>query len=275
LKPPGMTSHDVVDCIRRALPRGTRAGHLGTLDPAAAGVLPLAVGEATRWTQYLPPARKGYRAELTFGLESDTLDLEGQVTVVEADPPRRDLPLDEFTGRQVQVPPAASAIRVEGQRSYRRARRGEAVEPPPREVDIYRLEVVGEQWPRVWLDVECGPGTYVRSLARDVGRRLGCGALLSFLIRTASGPFRLEQSWTLEELLDDPGGKLLPLEAALGDLPAVSARPGLHPGQRADAPGLPPGQAVRLCDPSGALVGIGRVREGDPPAAVLERVLCR
>lgn len=254
LKPPAMTSHDAVAWLRRQLPRGTRVGHLGTLDPAATGVLPLAVGNATRWIQFLPPARKSYRAELTFGLTSDTLDAAGTILTRQPAPPQDvETLLARFRGPQMQVPPAYSALRVEGKRSYERARSGESVEHPPRPVEFYRLELVAQDWPRVWLDMDCSPGTYVRSLARDLGEQAGCGALLSFLVRTASGPFRLEEAVTLEET---PPFPMTSLETALEGVPRVTVRPGLLPGQECPVEDAPPtGSTVVLVDPG--FVGVG------------------
>lgn len=254
LKPPAMTSHDAVAWLRRRLPKGTRVGHLGTLDPAATGVLPMAVGAATRWIQYLPPARKSYRAELTFGLTSDTLDAAGTILSRET-PGRVDLEplLHEFRGPLMQVPPQYSALRVDGKRSYERARAGESVEHPPRAVEFYRLEIVGEDWPRVWLDMDCSPGTYVRSLARDLGERAGCGAILSFLVRTASGPFKLQDAVTSEET---PPFPLTSIEAALEGVQRVTVRSGLLPGQECPVQDAPPiGTTVVLVDPE--FVGVG------------------
>ncbi len=259
LKPPAMTSHDAVAWLRRQLPRGTRVGHLGTLDPPATGVLPLAVGAATRWIQFLPPARKSYRAELTFGLESDTLDTAGTI-LARRPAPRTDLEplLQRMRGPQMQVPPVVSALRVEGRRSYERARAGESVEHEARAVEIYRLELVHEDWPRVLIDVDCSPGTYVRSLARDLGQQLGCGAVLSFLVRTASGPFRLEEAVTAEET---PPFPLVGLETVLEGLPRVRVRPGLMPGQECPVEDPPTeGSTVVLFDP--AFVGVGRIKNG-------------
>lgn len=263
-----MTSHDAVAWLRRRLPRGTRVGHLGTLDPAATGVLPLAVGSATRWIQYLPPARKSYRAELTFGLTSDTLDAAGTI-LSRSTPERVDLEplLQAFRGPQMQVPPQYSALRVEGKRSYERARAGESVELPPRPVEFHRLELVAEEWPRVWLDMDCSPGTYVRSLARDLGERAGCGAILSFLVRTASGPFRLEEAITAEET---PPFPLTSIEKALEGVPRIRVRPGLMPGQECPIEDAPPiGTTIVLVDPE--FVGVGCV--SPTGRARLERTL--
>lgn len=212
LKPPGMTSHDVVARLRRRLPRGTKVGHLGTLDPAACGVLPLAIGWATRLIPCLPQARKVYLAELQFGWRSDTLDGEGLLekgSLPPADLQQQLLPLlTEYRGEILQVPPRVSALKQDGQRAYDRARRGEEFELPPRPAHYFEVRWVACKADRVRLRVDCGPGTYIRSLARDLGERLGCGAILRFLLRLQSGLFHLPQAHCLEEL-EDPGPALL------------------------------------------------------------------
>ncbi|PZN12050.1 MAG: tRNA pseudouridine(55) synthase TruB [Bacillota bacterium] len=201
-----MTSHDVVDHCRKAFGL-RRVGHAGTLDPAAAGVLVLCLGTATRIAGYLSESDKRYRAEIWLGIASDTHDAEGEVTACR---PVEDLSLDRvrealarFLGTQEQVPPRVSAVRQGGRRAYERHRRGEEVELAPRAVTIYALEVVDWRpgpWPRLLLDVHCSKGTYIRALARDLGEALGCGAVLGALVRTAAGPFTLERARTLEEL---------------------------------------------------------------------------
>jgi len=202
LKPPQMTSHDVVDFVRRRL-GFAKVGHLGTLDPPAAGVLPLALGQATKLIPQLPPARKAYRAELLFGLTSDTLDAAGQI--LERRPvgslDSLEALCQEFQGEVMQVPPRVSALKVDGKRSYARARQGEEFELQPRPATYHEVRLLATESPRAWLHVDCGPGTYIRSLARDLGDRLGCGAVLAFLVRVRSGPFWLHEAWTLEDVL--------------------------------------------------------------------------
>jgi tRNA pseudouridine55 synthase len=202
-KAPNMTSHDVVARVRR-LVQQKRVGHAGTLDPAATGVLPICLGLATRVAEYLSESGKAYRATIRFGCETDTYDADGRilreapVTLVEDDI-RRALPT--FLGPQLQVPPLYSAIKRGGQPLYKLARAGGEVEPPPpRTVTIYSLEIVSYHVPDLVLDIECSKGTYIRSLAYDLGRNLGPGAHLATLIRTRSGPFTLSQSLSLEEL---------------------------------------------------------------------------
>ncbi len=214
LKPPGMTSHDVVAFVRR-LVGGGKVGHLGTLDPGAAGVLPLALGAATRTLEFLPAARKAYRAEVTFGVETDTLDAQGQVL---ARRPVEGLTLEAlqaacsgYRGTVMQEPPRVSALRQGGRRSYDRARQGEDFQLPPRAAIYHGVRVLDLAGTVAMLDVECGPGTYVRALARDLGRDLGCGAMLSFLLRTRSGPFLLAQACpALRRLLRGTYGAMPP-----------------------------------------------------------------
>lgn len=199
-KAAGMTSHDVVSRVRRLI-KQKRVGHAGTLDPAATGVLPVCLGQATRVAEYLSESGKAYRATIRFGVVTDTYDAEGEVTrqapvaltqeqIAEA--------LPSFLGRQMQIPPRYSAIKRAGKPLYALARAGEIVEVEPRPIVIYALRVISWQSPDLVLDVECGKGTYIRSLAYDLGERLGPGAHLAALTRTRSGPFSLTQCVTLE-----------------------------------------------------------------------------
>ncbi|HLY31603.1 MAG TPA: tRNA pseudouridine(55) synthase TruB [Ktedonobacterales bacterium] len=198
----GMTSHDVVARVRR-LTKQRRIGHAGTLDPAAEGVLPLCLGQATRLVEYLGDSGKAYRATIRFGVVTDTYDREGRIVreapvtltreqIAEA--------LPAFLGEQMQTPPIYSAIKRDGQPLYALARAGQTVEVAPRRVRIDTLTLVAWEPPDLTLDVECGKGTYIRSLAYDLGERLGPGAHLAALTRTRSGPFTLAMSVTLEEL---------------------------------------------------------------------------
>ncbi len=207
-KAAGMTSHDVVARVRR-LARQKRVGHAGTLDPAATGVLPVCLGQATRVAEYLSESGKAYRATIRFGVVTDTYDAEGRAlreAPVTLDEAAIRAALPAFLGEQMQVPPAYSAIKRGGQPLYQLARAGMEVVTEPRPVVIYTLDVVSWSSPDLVLDVECGKGTYVRSLAYDLGERLGPGAHLAALVRTRSGPFRLKQCRSLEQL-----------EAALAD----------------------------------------------------------
>lgn len=201
-KPTGMTSHDVVARIRR-LAGQKRVGHAGTLDPAASGVLPILLGQATRVAEYLSESGKAYRATIHFGVVTDTYDADGQVVreapvALTRDDIERALP--EFLGDQLQRPPIYSALKRDGQRLYALARKGQDVAVEPRPITITRLEIIDWSPPTLTLDVECGKGTYIRSLAYDLGERLGPGAHLAALIRTRSGPFTLRASITLDTL---------------------------------------------------------------------------
>lgn len=202
-KAPGMTSHDVVARVRRII-RQKRVGHAGTLDPMATGVLPVVVGRATRLVEYLAEADKAYRATVRLGATSDTYDREGVITsVAGAVMPSRDeieRALDGFRGKIEQVPPMHSALKVGGQKLYELARQGIEVERKARSVTISRLEIEAYLPPYLQLFVECSKGTYIRSLAFDLGEKLGMGALLDGLERTRVGGFMVEDAITLEGL---------------------------------------------------------------------------
>ena len=205
-KPAGPTSHDMVGLVRR-LAGARRVGHGGTLDPFANGVLPLFIGRATRLAEYHLGDRKAYRATVCFGLGSTTDDLEGELTPVGSAPDRTavEAALARFRGPIEQTPPAYSAIKVAGRRAYALARAGVTPELKPRTVTIDRAEIV--EWdprdperPVATIEVACSAGTYVRSLARDLGTAAGSAAYLGALVRTASGPFRLEGARTVDEV---------------------------------------------------------------------------
>lgn len=232
-KPTGPTSHDVVGLVRR-LSSTRRVGHGGTLDPFAAGVLPVFLGRATRLVEYHLGAPKRYRATMCLGTRSTTDDIDGERTPVDGPPVTREAlveALKAFTGPIRQVPPDYSAVQVAGRRAYQLARSGQPVELAAREVTIHELELL--EWddvdparPIAVLDVACSAGTYIRALARDIGERLGTGAYLGALVRTASGGFRLEDAIALDELRahagDGPAGIeriLRPIDAGLEDLP--------------------------------------------------------
>jgi tRNA pseudouridine55 synthase len=202
----GLTSHDVVARVRR-LTHQKRVGHAGTLDPAATGVLPMLLGQATRVAEYLSESGKAYRALIRFGVETTTYDREGEVTRLAPAAAidwlrlaQIEAALPAFLGEQDQLPPIYSAIKRGGRPLYALARAGEDVVVEPRRVRIDALRVVAWQAPDLTLDVECGKGTYIRSLAHDLGQRLGPGAHLAALRRTRSGPFTLDQAITLEQL---------------------------------------------------------------------------
>lgn len=233
-KPPGPTSHDVVALVRR-LAATKRVGHGGTLDPFAAGVLPIFLGKATRVVEYHMGDRKAYRATVCFGASSTTDDLEGELSPVGVAPDRQAVEdaLVAWTGTVRQRPPAYSAIKLEGRRAYAIARAGGTVEIAEREVTVHRLEMVS--WddsdpsrPIAVLDVECSAGTYIRALARDLGTMLGGGAYLGALTRTASGPFVLGSASGLDDVRAAAAGGpeglrslLLPVDAGLETFPSV------------------------------------------------------
>lgn len=270
-KPAGPTSHDVVAQIRRLVGRATKVGHAGTLDPAATGVLPVALGCATRLVEYLAEARKGYVGLVRLGVTTTTDDAEGEVLEVRPTPLLDEAAIEAaiapLRGAILQTPPAYAALRCQGRRLYELARAGVAPERIPRRVMVYRLT-----WERVAddvlrIEVECGKGVYVRSLARDIGAALGCGAHLAALQRTFVGPFRLATAIPLARLLADPDrlpAALLPLETAVADWPAAyldaEAVRRVVRGARVSLPELV-GDHARAHAPDGALVALLR-REG-------------
>ena len=227
-KPSGPTSHDQVAAVRRLF--GTsRVGHAGTLDPLASGVLPVALGRATRLLNRLAAATKSYRAEAEFGLRTTTDDLEGRVLERCASPPldveEIQSALRRFVGRQLQRPPAYSAARQAGQRAYQLARAGEAVDLAPRWIEISRAELISWSPPRLVFEVECSKGTYVRALVRDLAEHLGTLACLAGLARLRVGDFHLEDSVSLADLANrPPEGRLAALQSpdvVLRNLPTV------------------------------------------------------
>ncbi|MGD9694608.1 MAG: tRNA pseudouridine(55) synthase TruB [Thermoleophilia bacterium] len=207
-KPAGPTSHDVVAAARRRLPRRTKVGHCGTLDPFATGLLVLAVGRATRLVPYLTALDKTYLATLRTGFTSETGDPEGPVEPAGAPASAGDLSalLPTFLGRTRQRVPAYSAVKVDGERLYRRARRGEAVEAPEREIEIHEIALAEDRGDGVFaVAVRCGKGTYIRQLAADIGEALGCGAYLTELRRTAVGAMSVEDAVAPDEVAAEGG----------------------------------------------------------------------
>ncbi len=276
-KPRGPTSHDVVAAVRRGTGE-RRVGHAGTLDPLACGVLVLALGRATRLLEYLVGSDKSYRAELTLGVATDTYDAEGMIVAERPLPPdlthsRVEAVLKAFRGRVRQVPPVYSAVKVGGRSAHARARAGEVITLKPREVTIYSLELVRFDPPTMVLSVTCSAGTYIRSLAHDLGKTLGCGAILSALTRTASGRFRREEAvgWeALQRAFEDGSWVkyLLPADLALDGTPCV---PLDGEGLRRVTNGMPvPAEGVsaglgRAYAPDGRFVA---VLEADPVSGV-------
>jgi len=206
-KPAGMTSARAVSRVKRLLPRGARIGHAGTLDPFATGVLLLLVGKATKSCEQLMGQRKGYEATVRLGARSATDDVEGPIETVEvAQPPELETVQSacaQFVGAIEQRPPAFSAMKVGGRRAYKLARQGETVEIKPRTVNVYSVELLDYAWPAARLRVECGRGTYIRAIARDLGEALGVGGYLTQLRRTFIGRFDVRDAVTLDNILAD------------------------------------------------------------------------
>jgi tRNA pseudouridine55 synthase len=282
-KPVGMTSTHAVSVVKRLF-TARRAGHAGTLDPLASGCLPIALGEATKTVPFVMDGRKTYRFTVRWGEERDTDDAEGRVVATSAARPTPDeirARLPQFSGTIMQVPPRFSALKIEGERAYDLAREGEEVELAPRPVDIHRLELVGApDADYAELAAECGKGTYVRAIARDLGRELGCLGHVAALRRTAVGPFaescavplaRLQQAAETPEggAVAALAGLLQPVAAALAALPALAV-------SSSDAGRLARGQAVLMrgrdaprieglvaVSTRGALVALAEVEHGE------------
>ncbi|MDH7576712.1 MAG: tRNA pseudouridine(55) synthase TruB [Bacillota bacterium] len=258
LKPPGITSHDLVLYLRKLF-NTQKIGHTGTLDPGAAGVLPVCIGQGTRVAEYLMDKSKRYRGEMIIGIRTETYDTGGEIThksaPVRVEPKQIEDIFQSLTGEIKQVPPMVSAVHYQGKRLYDLARQGKIVERKPRKVFIYSLKVLRiknhDPHPSILFDIICSKGTYVRSICAEVGERLGFGACLSFLIRTESGPFRLENAFTLEEIKElwdkEDSTFLLPIDYALQDLPAFTVK---EQAIRNIVNGLP-------LTPSGIMGGIG------------------
>lgn len=282
-KPTGVTSRDVVNQVARLVPK-TKVGHAGTLDPLASGVLVIGVGAATRLVEYVQRMAKTYRTVVRLGARSDTLDADGLIADAPDPRPPAEAEVRAALAAQVgtidQQPPAFSALKVGGRRAYDLARAGRAVALAPRPVTIDRIDLLAYAWPRLELEIACGSGTYIRSIARDVGEALGCGGLVEVLTRTRIGGF------TIEEAVDPLGltpvtltGALRPALDAVADLPRVrlSAEQAAAIAQGRAVPiegaAVPAGE-VALTGPDDTLVAIGEVCAG---AAVVQptRVLVR
>ena len=271
----GMTSTHAVAVVKRAF-NAKKAGHAGTLEPLASGILPIALGEATKTVPFVMDGRKSYVFTVAWGVETDTDDAEGRpLQATHRHPERAEIEalIPRFTGRIEQVPPRFSAIKIQGERAYDLARDGETVELQPRTVEIARLSVVRHAGERSILEAECGKGTYVRSLARDLGRALGCLGHVAALRRTRVGPFAEEDAVTAAELQasaerGETDAWLRPVDTALADLPSVAVSRDmagrLMRGQSIilrgrDAP--TGGKIFATC--GGVLVAVGDVEEGE------------
>lgn len=271
-KPSGLTSFDVVRRVRRRL-GGVKAGHTGTLDPLATGVLPVCLGEATRIAEVLLAEDKTYLATARFGVRTDTLDTTGRTLEAPGaghlSAAQLEAILPRFTGELDQVPPAYSAIRLGGRRAHELARRGERVELSARRVRVDEIRLIAWEAPDAVLRVHCSKGTYIRSLVRDLGEALGCGATLAALRREQSGSFRLEQCVPLEqvelEANRDGGLPIVSMDQALEHLPAFEvrrdqARALAHGRQAIYLPGQEAPLARLRCE--GALVALAEVSNG-------------
>jgi tRNA pseudouridine55 synthase len=271
-KAKGMTSHDVVACLRR-ISGQRKVGHAGTLDPTATGVLLLCLGQATRVAEYLIDHDKTYVASIHLGISTETYDTEGQITSQSASDHITRAQVEQELGKLVgtieQVAPMYSAVKHRGQPLYRLARRGERVARKSRRVTIRRLELLEWASPFVEVEIECSKGTYVRSLAHDLGQRLGCGAHLAGLVRTASGRFHIKQSSTLGQVerafAQGQGDQLLlPLDAAIDEFPAVIVDPktegSISFGQRVQLSQNPGSHMCRAYAADGRLVALLRDR---------------
>jgi tRNA pseudouridine55 synthase len=264
-KPVGPTSRMAVDRALAWFPRKTRIGHTGTLDPLASGVLVLCIGNATRLAQYVQDMDKSYIADVIFGARSGTDDAEGPIepaqVAVLPDGNAVAKALATFVGRIEQVPPAFSAAKVTGRRAYELARRGTVVELAPRNVRIDDIRLLEFECPRARIEVQCGKGTYIRSLARDLGERLGCGAYLASLRRTRVGPFTPENAVPSDADAETAFRLLLPPTVAVAGLPRITLPLDeiyrLRRGQAVPSPtALPVSGDVAVFDPQNALAAI-------------------
>jgi tRNA pseudouridine55 synthase len=280
-KGPGMTSTDVVTRVKRAL-NAQKVGHGGTLDPLATGVLPIAMGEATKTVAYIMDASKTYAFTMRFGESRDTDDAAGAVLLISDLRPTDDeirAALQHFVGTIMQTPPTYAAVKVQGERAYDLARRGEAVELQPREVRIDELELVGRpDADHASFHMVCGKGAYVRAIARDLGELLGCHAHVSSLRRTRVGAFAVEQAVTLEAFTEMAAEEtwpqiIVPMATALGGIPALAVTEPqalrLRAGQSVRVPPqlVTGGEAAEGCTframQAGELVALGRLEAGE------------
>ena len=279
-KPVGMTSHDVVQAVRN----GTnlrRAGHTGTLDPRASGVLVILVGPAVRLSEYVSASDKRYQAIIRMGGKTDTFDADGKFTqdnneTIDVTEQQFEDVLKTFVGEIEQTPPPYSAVKVQGRKAYEMARKGEEVKLEPRMITVHHLEVLEWAPPEVVIDVHCSSGTYVRSLANDLGEKLGCGAYLVGLRRTKSGRFSLRDAVPLRKLQEAfTAGNwyqyLIPAAEALGDWPSIELSPddveGVRHGHRVNAEAdTVVGSRVRGVSTQGELVALMECVEGDDGA---------
>ncbi len=287
-KPPGITSFDVIRVLKPCLPRKHKIGHLGTLDPMAGGVLPLAIGHASRLIHYIDDHVKQYTATMTMGAISDTQDAWGRVeNTWLSDFQESDLRqvISSFVGRIEQIPPMHSAVHHMGKRLYELARQGLSVERSARKVDIYKIEILSidltGSLPRIVLQVECSKGTYIRTLCHDIGGKMGTGALMSQLLRTRSGPFRIEEAVSLDIIqknIRDLKNLLLPIDYPLINYPEQVLPDGAEKywrnGRPIDIISDHPGGLVKVYGSGGGFLGMALL-EGETGRMLLkpQRVL--
>lgn len=286
-KPKDWTSHDCVAKVRRLL-KIRKVGHAGTLDPLATGVLPIAIGKATRLIAYLPHD-KAYQAKIRFGVQTTTDDLAGEILQQRS---AAHLTLEEiktflsqFLGKITQIPPMYSAIQRDGKRLYELARQGKVVDVPSRQVEVFKIDVLGWQsgeFPELDLLINCGEGTYIRAIARDLGDLLGVGGTLAGLIRTESGGMNLENSLTIEDLsqqVENQTLNLLSPKAAIASLPLITLDPETAKrwcqGQKialtdSSYPVMP---SLRVEQEGGELLGIGEILEREDELRLVPKVV--
>jgi tRNA pseudouridine55 synthase len=267
-KPAGYSSTQAVSRCKRLL-TARKAGHTGTLDPFATGLLPLVFGEATKFSRFLIDAAKSYRATLKLGVETSTGDPEGEIIAsrpVSVDSAKIAEVLAIFHGFRDQIPPMHSAVRIGGKRLYQLARDGIEIDRPARRIEIQDLQMVSLQGDELVVSVTCSKGTYVRTLAVDIGAALGCGAYLTALRRTSVGRFALERAVGIEELerlgVEGARARLLDVEVLVLGLPRRDSAEAdalrFTQGQVVDCPGAPAGAEIALYGPGGRFLGVGR-----------------
>ena len=274
-KPLGVTSNTALQTVKRLF-KASKAGHTGNLDPLATGLLPICFGEATKISSFLLDSDKRYIGTCKLGVRTSTADAEGEILETRpvgaiSEQQIREV-LESFCGQIEQIPPMHSAVKVNGTPLYKLAREGKEIERKPRRVTIHEINVLRLEGDELEIDLRCSKGTYVRTLAEDIGEALGCGAHLSALRRTASGPFQLEHAVTMPELehLAESGFEaldelLVPMEEALSDWPMVSMSENtayyLQQGQAVQIPRAPTSGWVRLHRDDGKFLGIGQILE--------------
>ena len=245
-KPADITSRRVVDVVQRIV-RPAKVGHGGTLDPLATGVVVVCIGAATRLISYVQQGRKEYRAQFRLGLRSNTDDITGEVESVEdsTQPTAAAVAqaLQNYVGEIDQVPPQFSAVHIDGRRAYKMARAGKTLDIPARPVQVYRIEILNYSFPELEVEIECGSGTYIRSIGRDMGEELGCGAVMTQLERTRVGDYRLDSAVELDSLSRESlSAALLPPLSAVSHLPRYAC-------SEADMENIQHGRAIHVAQP--------------------------